>query len=513
MTGIQTHIIRKQNLKVHTSVHDAFALKRKMELIMTEISPKLNILFDELISENDWLQIDKLDIHIDELSESELDEELQKRIIQSIREKIEALKYEASSMEVDQQKPFEIVAVHQKTISAFVYFLQNGLFPWWYEPPSHSAFENQILSALADETIANANFLSISGILQNFDAQFRLTEQFSQNIFLKIAEQLCKKLSSNLFSEIELIQITLNEIAQGQLFGFEKPLLKVIHRSNIILLQQLLKSNNYSTLTILEIWIKSFLSEIQLQTHRTNELRSYQLERLNKYLEANKISRQPGSIISETKSQFDKAFDHTNDTFSQSKKERKEGINSEFAEWEKEGLKKNSIADLLEITDGSLVANAGLVIVAPFLPELFRNLGIFENDQLTDTNQAIAIMHYIVHGNLEYREYDVLLCKVLCGLENNEPISIVNHLPENTENEVEQMLTTAISYWTALKSTSPDGLREGFLLRSGKLSHKFDEWFLLVEQKTLDVLLQQLPWTIGFIKLPWMKKMLKVEWV
>jgi hypothetical protein len=78
---------------------------------------------------------------------------------------------------------------------------------------------------------------------------------------------------------------------------------------------------------------------------------------------------------------------------------------------------------------------------------------------------------------------------------------------------VEDMLSTAISYWTALKNTSPDGLREGFLLRSGKLSHKFDEWFLFVEQKTLDVLLQQLPWTIGFIKLPWMNKMLKVEWV
>jgi hypothetical protein len=316
-----------------------------------------------------------------------------------------------------------------------------------------------------------------------------------------------------LFAEIELIRPFLHQIAQEQLIDHEKSLIKVYHRSNTVLLQLLSETNNYGISTILEIWIKSFLADIQQVIRSTIELKSHQQKVLHTYLDANKISRQPGTYKTEVKSLPESIFDKSVEISKEQIMEFKAEENFNSAENETDRLHENSLANLLESTDGSIVANAGLILVAPFLPELFKNLGISENNQLTDINQAIAIMHYIVHGNLEYHEYDVLLCKVLCGLENNEPIEIMNLLPDICTSEVEQMLSTAISYWTALKNTTPDGLREGFLSRKGKLSHRFDEWFLLVENKTLDVLLQQLPWTIGFIKLPWMKKMLKVEWV
>jgi hypothetical protein len=63
-----------------------------------------------------------------------------------------------------------------------------------------------------------------------------------------------------------------------------------------------------------------------------------------------------------------------------------------------------------------------------------------------------------------------------------------------------------------LKGTSIDGLRETFLQRNGKLFTKNDNLALQIEQSSIDMLLDHLPWNLGIIKLPWMKDLLKVEW-
>ena len=87
---------------------------------------------------------------------------------------------------------------------------------------------------------------------------------------------------------------------------------------------------------------------------------------------------------------------------------------------------------------------------------------------------------------------------------------------ELTDNEVAEslhLLETVIRYWDALKGTSPDGLREAFLRRPGKLNPSDDGgWVLQMEKQTPDILLQQLPWGIGMVQLPWMPTLLRVEW-
>ena len=79
--------------------------------------------------------------------------------------------------------------------------------------------------------------------------------------------------------------------------------------------------------------------------------------------------------------------------------------------------------------------------------------------------------------------------------------------------EADEMLQSLIEYWSVLKNTSVDGLRESFLKRSGKLSLKNKQWLLQIEQRSYDMLLQQLPWSISMIKLPWMANLLVTEWV
>jgi hypothetical protein len=63
-----------------------------------------------------------------------------------------------------------------------------------------------------------------------------------------------------------------------------------------------------------------------------------------------------------------------------------------------------------------------------------------------------------------------------------------------------------------LKNTSANGLREGFLKRDGLLTRQDRGWLLRVEKKTLDVLLEKIPWGYGLIRLPWNEYLVTVEW-
>jgi hypothetical protein len=78
--------------------------------------------------------------------------------------------------------------------------------------------------------------------------------------------------------------------------------------------------------------------------------------------------------------------------------------------------------------------------------------------------------------------------------------------------EAEDLITSAINHWKALKSTSIKGFQISFLQRKGILTEKEDLWTLQVEKKSHDLLLDSLPWSFSLIKLPWMKKMIQVEW-
>jgi hypothetical protein len=118
----------------------------------------------------------------------------------------------------------------------------------------------------------------------------------------------------------------------------------------------------------------------------------------------------------------------------------------------------------------------------------------------------------MVSGNTNMMEYDLVLPKILCGIDLEESID-TKKITKKQITEVREMLVSLVEHWSVLKNTSVKGLQESFLQRSGKLSMASDEWELLVEQKSYDMLLQSLPWNISMIKLPWMKKLLKTTWV
>lgn len=165
--------------------------------------------------------------------------------------------------------------------------------------------------------------------------------------------------------------------------------------------------------------------------------------------------------------------------------------------------------------NGYFIQNAGIVLLHPFLVQFFKRLELCEGLEFKDDwsrQKAICLLHYLGTGEIHTPEYQLVLPKFLCGLPLNMPLDHSVRIEPAEQAEADNLLAAVIEHWGALGTASPDGLREGFLQREGKLEKRQSGWFLHIENKTLDILLDRLPWNLSLVKLPWMEEILKVEW-
>lgn len=169
------------------------------------------------------------------------------------------------------------------------------------------------------------------------------------------------------------------------------------------------------------------------------------------------------------------------------------------------------------IPDHLFVQNAGVVLLHPFVFICFDALGWLENGRFiheTARQKAVLMWHYLATGNNRADEYELTLAKLLSGLPLQTPfLGELILLTEAEKEEAEALLRAAISHWSALKNTSPDGLRAEFLQREGKIEPgPFGGYTLTVEQRPSDVLLNSLPWGMSLVKLGWMNEIIYVNW-
>lgn len=162
------------------------------------------------------------------------------------------------------------------------------------------------------------------------------------------------------------------------------------------------------------------------------------------------------------------------------------------------------------------VDNAGVVLVAVFLPSLFDTLVLLdEHRQFVDrraAEQGIHLIHFLATGTTQPHESDLALAKVLCGLHVEEALETTVSLTDQAMEECDRMLGAAIRHWRAVGNTSIEALRQTFLQREGKLEQLGSGWHLTVEQRGVDVLVSNLPWALGAIRLPWFDGILRVDW-
>ena len=161
------------------------------------------------------------------------------------------------------------------------------------------------------------------------------------------------------------------------------------------------------------------------------------------------------------------------------------------------------------------IGNAGLVIVWPFLATYFERLGMMEKGAFISDDsaaRAVLLLQYIATGIPSAPEHYLILNKVLCGVPLHTPVPSAIELTTYEEEITLQMLNGVLQNWEKLKHSSIDALREGFLIRDGYLRETEQTWELRVEKKTLDILMDSMPWSFGTIKMSWIKKRIIVKW-
>lgn len=161
------------------------------------------------------------------------------------------------------------------------------------------------------------------------------------------------------------------------------------------------------------------------------------------------------------------------------------------------------------------VANAGMVLAEPFVPHLFSRCGLVEDNRFKDTicaARGVHLLQALVMGPGEWDEHELVLNKLLCGLQPADALAWSGPLEPREIETVNSLLGAMLQQWKALGGTTPEGLRETFLRREGRLLRKPDQWQLLVEPGPFDMLVDQLPWGISMLKYPWMERMLHVQW-
>ena len=167
----------------------------------------------------------------------------------------------------------------------------------------------------------------------------------------------------------------------------------------------------------------------------------------------------------------------------------------------------------LMATDIGMTSCAGLVLAAPFLPRLFAMCDLVDRDKFRSKNhagRAVQLLHRLAYGeDGEERPWSRLAC--LLSAADASELSPVP-LADEEKERIDGLVATMIERWPIIGNTSPEGLRESFLQRPGHLQRLDALWQLDVEERSFDMLLDQLPWSFSIIKYPWMTDPIHVHW-
>lgn len=181
--------------------------------------------------------------------------------------------------------------------------------------------------------------------------------------------------------------------------------------------------------------------------------------------------------------------------------------------WKEADLSAKNKVDVIS-REGIYLTLAGSVIIAPFLPALLERTGLAVEGKIQNAASALHLIYYAATGKEVPVEFELVLPKILCGLQPQDAADTGTALSISEKSEADEMLRSVIEHWKLLGNTSVEGLRSSFLQREGKITRlEKGEWQLIVQQEAYDMLLQQLPWSIGIIRLPWMEYNLITHWI
>ena len=226
----------------------------------------------------------------------------------------------------------------------------------------------------------------------------------------------------------------------------------------------------------------------------------------NNLSESNFTKSQESSVSNDQKTEEINLFFDTNKEVFDSNKEVKteEILNSDLLL--NEGILAETVADYY-------VNNAGLILIHPFLKQLFENCKLLHKDNtINDPEVAAHLLHYIATAKEQDYEHEMLFEKFLCNIPANQTINRNITLSDELKNHSNEMLQAVLENWSIMKDSSVALLQNEYLQRPGKIILSEDHPKVIVERKTQDILLDKIAWNLGIVKLAWKNKIIFVDW-
>jgi len=453
------HIIHKQKvlLRIPSEI-DAFTFQNRVSrLLKGELLPVIESTFNNISPNGDILRIDKLSVDLGSINGICLEKEFSEKLIEKLSEALSNAAIGKGNDNISQ------IRKEQSLIDSLLFFLEHGYMPWYSTVGDFSAWEEEITGSFSNkEWKLLVKWLKKHATGDNFPIQ-RLTWQFSESFLQTLLIHIHEGLQKNRESVHPDFHIILKELRKDLT---EDESLQH-HFWKEVITTALLTENE-----------KDYISELL-----TNIRSEFQMIRSKKEAE----SKKSASNVNPEKD----------------------------AEIEPLKKKKESKRNTKPVEDELFTENCGVVILTPFLQMYFEELGLldklhFKND--TAQKRAVLLLHYLATAETTVAEMNLLLPKLLCALNFEEPVPNKIDLSEKEKEESETLLKSVLGHWEPLRRTSIEGLRQTFFQREGRLTPTETGWKLRVEQKTVDILLDKLPWGYSTIKLPWMKNILNVEW-
>lgn len=459
------HIIRRQILDVelHGSEAEGIALQRRLpEIWESQVAPAIEEVFDRLAPDETYLFIERLEIDAGIVNSAGFEQDLADAVTRAMMEQLAGKLPVPGISRWDTSSGMHLKSASESLHEAFIYFLATGSLPWWLRLQQGMSFEQNLFDAAVADGPTRA---ALRDALSSVTARVRLVRQFSQTFLDRLFFELAPDALSAVHSVRESLAIS--QLPSEQRQAITRQLwLEALAR---------LAAGDALTVRALAASLWRFVEQERNYPAAVTE----SLERLAAIRE---FRDQPSVAI---RGEADAGYAETTGRESRGP----------------------------DIDEGIFIDNAGLVLLHPFIPRLFKALGIAEGEKLLRPERALCLLHYLATGHRTAPEYELLLPKLLCNVDFAFPAELDVGLTEQELKEAEKVLRAAVGHWDALGNTSEEGLRGAFLFRPGKLSrHEDGDWLLQVEPRSFDILLDRIPWGIGVVKLPWMKRMLWIDW-
>ncbi|ETZ22013.1 contractile injection system tape measure protein [Pedobacter sp. V48] len=486
-------IIRRQKIRLKASDEKlAFDCKQYLNEIISSKLPEIyERIFYQNIHQDSYVTINSIQVDLGNLQISEFKSRfiqiVEEKIVNELKKQFEENPYNkdfsvggsfnpepnisSTSVEYNSGK-------NQKKL-ALLYFLENGTYPWWYEK-QHRKSPSEILDAFDDDEHKEF-FLKL---LIKIKALSILEAERTINRFTNYSDTTNLEIYINHFINLHSdhsIRININKLLEEK--------------------NQLTKLFNISKNTFL----KRLLGFTVLHADETDLIKNFLIILVKSFPVLSKgfknkvigITLNPAWSNLE-KRIYDDLINVINLTDQPEKQHQKE------------------LADNHHSKESLYIENAGLILLHPFLPAYFKDLGIIDNDNRFISSgaqiRAAILLYYLQCGSEKYNEWEMPLNKILCGIRPTDLIPKGIKLKKKEKEESKLLLRTVVSYWEALKGSSIDALQNTFFLREGKVTQKDNSWLIQVERTGVDILLDRLPWSIGTVKLPWLKEIIHTEW-